>query len=256
MSTVLWHIPVSHYSEKARWALEYKGVEHARRAPPPASHIPIALWLTRGAVATFPVLALDDWTVGDSTAVIAALEERYPEPPLYPSDPAERERALELEDHFDEELGPYSRRLGFYELRRDERAMREFSAEMLPGSLARSDLALAITARGAAAFASLRYGAGSTAGAERAREKVIAALGRVESELDRGAGEYLVGDHFTVADLTAAALLAPIVDPQLGPALPSAPPAFAEFRDSLRSRPGFEWVETMFERHRGDPVRP
>ena len=32
---VLWHIPVSHYSEKARWALACKGIEHERRAPPP-----------------------------------------------------------------------------------------------------------------------------------------------------------------------------------------------------------------------------
>ena len=39
-------------------------------------------------------------------------------------------------------------------------------------------------------------------------------------------------------------------------ALPPAPPSFAEFRDSIRPRPGFAWVEAMFERHRGDPVRP
>ena len=32
---VLWHIEISHYNEKARWALDYKGVEHERRAPTP-----------------------------------------------------------------------------------------------------------------------------------------------------------------------------------------------------------------------------
>ena len=37
---VLWHIPISHYSEKARWALACKGVEHERRAPLPGAHIP------------------------------------------------------------------------------------------------------------------------------------------------------------------------------------------------------------------------
>ncbi len=31
----LWQIQVSHYSEKARWALAYKGVEHRRRSPLP-----------------------------------------------------------------------------------------------------------------------------------------------------------------------------------------------------------------------------
>ena len=91
----LWQIQISHYSEKARWALDYKSVDHVRRAPLPGMHIPIALWLTGGAYPTFPVLELDGQRIGDSTAVIAALEERYPEPPLYPEDPAERARALD-----------------------------------------------------------------------------------------------------------------------------------------------------------------
>ena len=111
---------VSHYSEKARWALAYKGVEHERRAPLPGAHIAVALWLTRGA-STRPsrCSSIDGREIGDSTAIIAALEERYPEPPLYPADPEQRRRALELEDFFDEELGPHVRLLAFHELRED-----------------------------------------------------------------------------------------------------------------------------------------
>src|SRR3712207_2040077 len=103
---VLWHIQIPHYSETARWALAYKGVVHRRHAPPPGAHMAIALWLTRAHQPTFPVLDLDGRRIGDSTAIVAALEERFPEPPLYPSDPEERRRALDLEDYFDEELGP------------------------------------------------------------------------------------------------------------------------------------------------------
>ena len=33
--TTLYHIEISHYNEKARWALDYKGVPHVRKAPPP-----------------------------------------------------------------------------------------------------------------------------------------------------------------------------------------------------------------------------
>ena len=40
---VLWHIGVSHYSEKVRWALAYKGVAHERRGPVPGAHMLIAL---------------------------------------------------------------------------------------------------------------------------------------------------------------------------------------------------------------------
>ena len=48
--------------------------------------------------------------LGDSTAIVAALEERWPDPPLYPADPADRARALALEDFFDERLAPDVRR--------------------------------------------------------------------------------------------------------------------------------------------------
>ena len=72
---------------------------------------------------TFPVLQLDGRNIGDSTAIIAALETRWPDAPLYPEDPAERRRALELEDHFDEQLGPQIRLLGWHELRKDPERM-------------------------------------------------------------------------------------------------------------------------------------
>jgi glutathione S-transferase len=28
---LLWHIPLSHFSEKVRWALDYKGIAHRRQ---------------------------------------------------------------------------------------------------------------------------------------------------------------------------------------------------------------------------------
>ena len=28
---LLWHIPLSHFNEKARWALDYKGIAHRRQ---------------------------------------------------------------------------------------------------------------------------------------------------------------------------------------------------------------------------------
>ena len=54
---VLWHLKVSHYNEKARWALDYKAVPHVRRAAVPGQHRSIAAKLTGGR--TFPVLQLN-----------------------------------------------------------------------------------------------------------------------------------------------------------------------------------------------------
>src|SRR4051794_37684197 len=111
---VLWHLKVSNYNEKARWALDYKRIPHVRRAVVPGRHARIAAKLSGGT--TLPVLVLDGRAVGDSTRIIAALERCHPEPPLYPSDPAERARALELEDFFDEQLGPHSRLLALHHM--------------------------------------------------------------------------------------------------------------------------------------------
>ncbi len=133
----LWHIPISHYSEKVRWALGYKGVEHHRRAPQPPSHMVAALALTRGRHKTFPVLQLDGEAIGDSTAIIAALERRFPDPPLYPQAEDERRRALELEEWFDEQLGPDMRLLAWHEITRDQARLEYLTARGLPRPLRR-----------------------------------------------------------------------------------------------------------------------
>ncbi len=245
---LLWHIAVSHYSEKARWALDYKEVPHRRRAVAiPGTHIPASMWLTRGASQTFPVLEIDGRAIGDSTAIIAVLEGTFPTPPLYPADPAQRRRALELEDFFDEELGAHLRLLAFHELGKDPERFKAVIERTAPGPLTRIGGGAVAYAR---TYTGLRFGVRDEQAAALARVKVGAALDRLEAEL--GGSEYLVDDSFTVADLTAAALFFPLVLPEGGP-LPASetPPAgIEEFRAPLRERPGYQWVEEMYRRHR------
>src|SRR3954468_15354979 len=93
---VLHHLKVSHYNEKVRWALDYKGVPHVRRAAIPGRHRKLAKELTGGAVATLPALVANASGIGDSSRITTHLEDRYPEPPLYPADLDERRRALDL----------------------------------------------------------------------------------------------------------------------------------------------------------------
>src|SRR5687768_5832686 len=108
---VLWHLEISHYNEKARWALDHKRVPHVRRAVTPALQELRARRLRAGR--TVPILQVDGRAIGDSTAIIEEVERRWPEPPLYPSDPVERRRALDLEDYFDENCGHDIRRVLF-----------------------------------------------------------------------------------------------------------------------------------------------
>jgi glutathione S-transferase len=252
---LLWHIPISHYNEKVRWALAWKGVVHRRRAPTPGPHMLYALWLTRGASKTFPVLRLDGRAIGDSTEIIAALEERYPQPPLYPAEMEERSRALALEDWFDEELGPHIRLLAWHEVIRDPGdGLDQVAAAYLPRRLRRIGPLRAGVARFGSLYTGLRFGVKSDDAAAEARRRVLAAVDRLEAEL--GEGDYLVGDSFTVADLTAAALLYPLVLPEEGPSVPGLPPAFEEFRAPLARRRGLRWVAEMFGRHRPPDPAP
>jgi len=246
---VLWQLEISHYSEKVRWALDYKEVGHVRRAPFPGMHIPIALGLTGGAAKTFPILQIDGRTIADSTAAIAALEEHEPAPALYPSDPAERERALALEDYFDENLGPHARLLPFHELIGDPNLFADLAAQSVPPPLNQAPALVGAYARG---YTKLRWGAANEDAAAAARAGIVAALDRLEAELAANGGEYLVGERFSVADLTAAALFYPVVGPEGAPIPPEQPmPAgFERFRESLSARPGYAWVEETFRRHR------
>jgi len=245
----LWQIDISHYAEKVRWALEHKGIDHNRRNILPGTHIPIALVLTRGAQPTIPVLTLDGRHIGDSTEIIAALEATYPEPPLYPIDAEERARAIELEDWFDENLGPHSRLLPFYELIQEPELFAEVAAESVPGPLGKAKPVVGAYAR---AYTSIRWGANSEESAVQAREAVVAAFDRLEQELDKGDGEFLVGDSLSVADITAASLFYPVVVPPEGPLDPDLPrpPALDRFRQSLSERRGYKWVQDTFRKHR------
>jgi len=64
---------------------------------------------------------------------------------------------------------------------------------------------------------------------------------------------YLVGDRFSVADLTAAALLSPVVFPPESPVVLPEPRAEGVRRWLARwaTLPGTAWVGDTYRRHRG-----
>jgi glutathione S-transferase len=244
---VLWHIELSHYNEKARWALDYKGIPHVRKAPVPGLHGAYALAVTRGAQRRLPVLVLDGRRIGDSTAIVEALEAYRPDPPLYPSDAAERARALELEDFFDEELAPGVRSFGWFHTLDDPDAVAAALFTRDPhGRTAQVMRRITPALRPV-----LRRDYHVTeADAERAVQKIRAAMDRVEQELQPSG--YLVGDRFSVADLTGAALFTPLLSPPERQYAPPPPaPAMLELRAELEERDGGRWVHEMYARHRG-----
>jgi glutathione S-transferase len=243
---VLWQLQISHYNEKVRWALDYKRIPHRRRSMMPGVHQLIVK--RKAGIITSPVLELDGQGIGDSSAILQAIEERWPEPSLIPEDPSQRERALQLEDYFDEELGPHIRRAVYWELL-------PYPDVVIPLF---TDGASGVT-RGMlrAGFPVLRVGMKRFMNiyeepAMRSRDKTVEALDKLEQEL--GDNDYLVGDSFSIADLTAASLFYPIALP---PEFPYTSPTFdrlpngaREFLGTMRARPGGQWVGEMYRRHR------
>jgi glutathione S-transferase len=88
--------------------------------------------------------------------------------------------------------------------------------------------------------------------AAHSRAKMVAAMARLEREISPSG--YLVGNSFTVADLTAAALFYGVARPPEFPypmiAVTDLPDSWREFLDSLARRPGGQWVTYMYRRHR------
>jgi len=250
-SPLLWHFPISHFNEKARWALDYKRVPHRRRVL--SADYLFRVWWATGKRSSLPVLHLDGRAIVDSTAIIAALEERWPEPPLYPADPVERERALALEDWFDEQVGHPVRTLvvpAMMEQGGAERTAQTLLRGTGPGVKRLFRAAHPAFQR----FYYWRHGIAQTSRAE-APVVVGSAFDRIEAELQPSG--YLLGEAFSVADLTAAALLAPLVRPPgtIWAELGSFPEPIEDFVASLAGRKSFAWVLETYQRHRGDSAQ-
>src|SRR4029453_8811279 len=91
----------------------------------------------------------------------------------------------------------------------------------------------------------------SDAKREADRATVIAALDRIEQE--RQGRAYLVGDAFTVADLTAAAMLAPLLQPPeiQYPLRVEWPPHPPHYRAKPLDHPAAQWATDIYRLHRG-----
>ena len=242
---LLWHIPLSHFSEKIRWTLDYKRIAH-RRQVLGADYL-IRAWRATGH-GTLPILFLDGRPIGDSTDIIAALEARCPDPPLYPADAAARQHALALEDYFDEQLGPAVRAAVVTPLFRHDPdvALRVLTTGMPDKAYQRLRPLLRIFP----AFYRFRHKI-NDARLEADRATVSAALGRIEQE--RQGRAYPVGDAFTVADLTAAALVSPVLQPPeiQYPLRVELPPYLRDYRATLLQHPAAQWAAGIYRLHRG-----
>lgn len=244
---LLLHLAMSHYNEKARWALDYKRIDHTRRAVTPGIHVAIAKRV--GGDTTFPVMVAGDRVYRDSAEIIAGLEALKPDPPLFPADLEDRRRALLIQKEFDDIYGPAIRALAYQTMLSEPKAFARFLAFGGP------PLRQAFTRATITPFCAgvRRVHNIPAADDPRPLETVERGLARLDQLLSESMTSYLVGDDFTVADLSVCALLAPGACPDLiaGGGLPPWPEPLASTLAELADRhPSVGWVRATYRSHR------
>jgi glutathione S-transferase len=122
----LYVVPGSNPSMSARLALEHKGLEYERVDLIPTIHMAF-LRLAGFPAPTVPGLRIDGRRIQGSLAVVRALEELRPEPPLLPRDPEARRRVEEAERWGEAVLQPLPRRLAWWAIGRERKALRSFA---------------------------------------------------------------------------------------------------------------------------------
>jgi glutathione S-transferase len=246
---VLITIPISHYCEKARWALDRAGISYQEHA-----HLQVIHWIPvsrAGGKKTAPVLAWGDRVFADSAEIVEeASAKAPPDRGLFPDDLAEAAGVRTLQRDFDARLGPEGRRWMYHGLR------------------GRRDIAIAYGCTGVPAwqrralpFAYLvasriidRYLDITPATAARSEAEVRAVFGEVAERMGDGR-PYLCGERFSAADLTFASLAAAVLmPPEYGVPLPQPeelPAPMAATVRELRAHPAGAHALRMFreERH-------
>lgn len=187
----LLQFSTSHYCRKARLALGYKAIAYEVQNLTPGLHRLTVKPLT--GLATLPVLlpesADQPEVIGDSSAVLRYLETYQPAPSYIPREPELARQAWLWEDWLDESIGPATRFV-YYQFRSGEGR----------------DLDPSWSSQAVIQIVRFQYGI-NPAAVRQAEGRLDLALDSLEPWRHR---PYLIGDAFSIADLTAAALLSPL----------------------------------------------
>jgi glutathione S-transferase len=236
-------IPLSHYCEKARWGLDRVALPY-REEP----HAPL---LNRLAGGTVPVLVHGSNRFIDSTDILVHADSVCGGDLLYPRDAAVRSEVDSLEERFDLELGPHTRRWAYAHLLPHTKLLRSVWSRHVPRLEASLVPVIAPIAR-YLARASYKV---TPESAQRSLERVRGVFRDVGALLGDGR-RFLVDQRFTAADLTFAALAAPVLFPAecraAHPALDAVPAAMRDEVLRLRDTDAGRFALLLFAQERGD----
>lgn len=241
-------IAISHFCDKARWALERQQIPYIEEAHPPLFHR-FATRL-RGGGSSVPVLVTATGTLADSTDILHYADQAPSAPTrLYPVDPELSQQVQALEAQCDTQLGPAVRTWCYFYLIRDRTRMLQVWTQ----GAARGEqilFSLLFPLLYPVICKALKINA-TTAG------KALARIDQVfehMSQLLADGRTYLVGEQFSAADLTFAALARPLLRPTRDAAdqeaLETLPPEMVTIIKKFRMTPAGQHALRMLEQER------
>ncbi|REK00883.1 MAG: glutathione S-transferase [Acidobacteria bacterium] len=244
-------IPISHFCEKARWALDRASLDYAEEGHLQALHRRASL--AAGGTGQVPVLVTGDGhAVPDSTAILRWVDERLPESRrLYP-DGALGVEVAELAAHLDEPFGSDTRLWAYHWFLPDPRLavgnlMRTRTIPLAQRAIVPLVLPLI------SLFVRRRYSIDSQS-ARAAEQRFVAVLDEVAERISDGR-PFLLGDRLSAADVTFAALSSPIsLPPEYGSpiaTLDDLPPRARRRMEPLHGHPACEFARGLYRRERG-----
>jgi glutathione S-transferase len=249
VSARLVTIPISHFCEKARWALDRAGVRYVERPHLQLIHVFAAR--AAGGGRTVPVFVTDGGDVlPDSTDILRWADTQIaPESRLYP-DGELGAQTTALEASLDDGFGPDGRLWMYHETLPVVRELRQWALFGIPRWES-----LFFRAAGPLVDVSIRHYLGIDAtAAQAARARIEQAFDEVAERLSDGR-RFLLGERFTSADLTFAALAAPMLLPvRYGSPLPppaAMPPQFAQEVERFRAHPAGIFADRLYSEERG-----
>jgi glutathione S-transferase len=239
-------IPISHFCEKARWALDYANISYTEDRYLQGFHV---IGVRRaGGRWTTPILVLDSKTLYQSTDIVRWVDTQLPEESrLFPKEHEQEVSDLVLQ--FDKELGPASRRWVYHHILPNKQMVLKGSGVGTP-IWQRAALQLAYPFVAKRIIQRFKI---TNETAEQSEALCMKVFDQVSERLQDGRS-YLCGNRFTAADLTFAALSAPVLlPPQYAvpmPKMAELPQPMAKTVERFQSSRAGKWALGLYQSKR------